>query len=84
MEAKPSTKACTSVDGLVAVLEQFTVEIVWPESDVATTTFTGPRMRPVAHVGTLRLPFVLLAVFLVAVRRTLRCDCTQATRYLAP
>ena len=59
MEANPSTKACTSVDGLAAVLKQFTVEIAYPESDVEQPMLTVPRNRSLLTPAT-ELPFVLL------------------------
>lgn len=56
MTAKPSTKPSASLAGLVAVLEQLTVERSMPTNVVANGTLTGPRMFPLAQVGTFRFP----------------------------
>lgn len=84
IDANPSTKAWTSVVGLAAELEQFTVLIEKPDNDVARRTVAGPRIRPVAQVGTLRFPLIRPAAFPLTVSKACRCAWTHAAKYLPP
>ena len=79
-QAKPSMKACTSATGLVVVLRASNSGDRSGRAMWRMRLHTGPRRVLWRQADVENRHSVLLAVSAAAVRRTLWCDCTQATQ----